>query len=89
MTYKVFVDDNFHHMDEGKRYPAGEFETAEQALAKCHAIVEESLESCRQPGMTPKEVFSNYCAFGDDPWIPGVEFSAWTYAKQLSAEMCD
>jgi hypothetical protein len=83
VTYMVFVDDNFHFMNEDERYPAGAFETAEAAIAKC--IVRASIESCRKRGMMPEEVFSNYCAFGEDPWVlPGDEFSAWTYAKQLT-----
>lgn len=85
-TFRVFVDDNFHYQDASERYSAGEFATAEEALAKCRAIVRESVESCREPGMDAEEVFKNYVAFGDDPWIPGVKFSAWTYAKELAAE---
>lgn len=27
MTYKVFVDDNYHYMDKDKRYTHGEFAT--------------------------------------------------------------
>ena len=29
MTYKVFVDDNFHYMDESERYALGEYATLE------------------------------------------------------------
>jgi hypothetical protein len=35
VTYKVFVDDNFHYQDPSERYCAGEYETATEALAKC------------------------------------------------------
>jgi hypothetical protein len=68
VTYKVFVDDNFHYQDPSERYCAGEYETATEALAKCKKIVRESLESCREPGMTPTEVYDQYVRFGYDPW---------------------
>ena len=85
MTYTVFVDDNFHFLDEDERWCAGEFATAEEALAKCRKIVEESVDHCAEPGMTAEEVYEAYVSFGDDPFIKGVEFSAWGYAKQLAA----
>ncbi len=84
MTYAVFVDDNFHYQDEDERDYIGEFATAEEAIAKCKEIVRESVESCREPGMTAEEIYKGYVSFGDDPWIQGVEFSAWGYAKQLA-----
>jgi len=84
MTYAVFVDDNFHYQDEGERYCAGRFATAEEALAKCKEIVRESVENCHKPGMTAEASYKNYVDFGDDPWIQGVEFTAWGYAKQLA-----
>jgi hypothetical protein len=84
MTYKIFVDDNFHFMDEDERYCAGEFETAAEALAKCRQIVEADIENCAKPGMTAAEIYDAYTSFGDDPFIKGVEFSAWTYAKTIA-----
>jgi len=84
MTYTVFVDDNFHYQDESERDYIGEFATAEEAIAKCKEIVRASVEHCRKPGMTAEEIYKNYVGFGDDPFIMGVEFSAWDYAKQLA-----
>ena len=34
--------------------------------------------------MTAEEVYEAYISFGDDPFIKGVKFSAWDYAKQLA-----
>jgi len=45
MTYQVFVDDNFHFMDESERYNLGEFSTREEAIATCKKIVDEYLIS--------------------------------------------
>jgi hypothetical protein len=82
--YTVFVDDNFHLLAEDERWCAGEFATAEEALAKCRKIVEESVDHCAEPGMTAEEIYESYVDFGDDPFIMGVKFSAWGYAKQLA-----
>jgi hypothetical protein len=85
MTYKVIVDDNFHFMDEQERTAHGEFKTLDAAIEACKKIVDEYLALAYTPGMTAKDLYSNYVAFGDDPWIgggDGVPFSAWNYAKQ-------
>jgi hypothetical protein len=36
--YVVFVDDNFHHMDESERYKLGEFSSCEEATEACKKI---------------------------------------------------
>ncbi|MGI9402964.1 MAG: hypothetical protein ACR2OF_00455 [Hyphomicrobium sp.] len=87
MTYEVFVDDNFHFMDESERYCAGQFATAEEALAKCREIVRASVENSHKPGMTADEIYENYVSFGEDPFIMGVKFEAWDYAKELAAKV--
>ncbi len=89
MTYTVFVDDNFHFLDEDERWCAGEFATAEEALAKCRKIVEESVDHCAEPGMTAEEIYESYVDFGDDPLIMGVKFSAWGYAEQLAKHFAE
>ena len=33
--YTVFVDDNFHYMDESERYKLGEFVDCASAVAAC------------------------------------------------------
>jgi hypothetical protein len=93
--FKVFVDDNFHYMDESERYQLGEFLTLEEAIAASRKIVDEYLLSAYQPGMTAESLYQSYVAFGEDPFIlavPGqgaaVLFSAWEYAKQRCQELC-
>ena len=44
MKYTVFVDDNFHFMDEGERCKLGEFKSAEAAIAAARKIVDEFLK---------------------------------------------
>ena len=89
-SYIVFVDDNFHFMDEDERYQLGEYETYEAAVRACQAIVDAFLESGLKPGMTASELYAGYQQYGEDPFvIPNDRnFSAWDYAKKRSDEIC-
>jgi hypothetical protein len=89
--FELFVDDNFHYMDEEARYKVGSFASYSVALAKAKAIVDEFLEGSHQPGMTSKELYKGYVGFGEDPFIvPAGEpyFSAWDYARARCMELC-
>jgi hypothetical protein len=89
--FELFVDDNYHYMDEESRYSVGLFASYSEALAKAKAIVDEFIESSHQPGMTSKELFEGYVGFGEDPFIvPAGEpyFSAWDYARERCKELC-
>jgi hypothetical protein len=90
--YEVYVDDNFHFMDENERYKLGEFETCDEATAACKKIVDEFLETGYKKGMSFKELYEGYVGFGEDPFIVSGDkacfFSAWGYAKKRSAELC-
>jgi hypothetical protein len=94
MSYKVFVDDNFHYMDEDERYFLGEFDTAEAAVAACQKVVNEWLEEHYKPGMTAAELSTQYAFFGEDPFIMGggsgeVLFSAHQYASDQIEKMAE
>ena len=67
--YEVFVDDNFHFLDESERYRLGAFETCEEAVAVCKKIVDEFLEKGYKKGMSFKELYEGYTGFGEDPFI--------------------
>jgi len=90
--YEVYVDDNFHYMDESERYRHGEFETCEEATAACKKIVDDFLEKGYKEGMSFEELYGGYTGFGEDPFIVSDDkdcfFSAWSYAKKRSAELC-
>jgi len=89
--FELFVDDNYHYMDESSRYRVGSFTSYGEALAKAKAIVDEFLESSHHPGMTSGELFEGYVGFGEDPFIvPAGEprFSAWDYARERCMELC-
>ena len=83
--YTVYVDDNFHYMDESERYKLGEFEDCASAVAACQRVVDEFLNQAAST--TPHDrLLESYVMFGEDPWIqsddPECRFSARDYARQ-------
>jgi hypothetical protein len=93
--YQIFVDDNFHYMDEDERIAGDVFDTAEAAIAAAKMIVDESLrhEYRQNPGLSAEELWDYYTGFGDDPFIrsdphdPDCKFSAWDYAEERAKEI--
>lgn len=92
MGYQVFVDDNYHYMDESHRYTRGTFESWEEAVACCREIVDRCLAEQHEPGMTAEQLWGRYTMYGEDPFIVPVSeehrFSAWSYAKERAVELC-
>ncbi len=94
--YRVFVDDNFHYMDESERFPLGTYNTLEEAIAVCKKRVDDYLLESYTPGMTHARLAEMYFFFGEDPWVStppedhhtGVPFSAYKYASQRITEIC-
>lgn len=93
--YRILVDDNFHYQEEDARREHGVFDTRDEALAECRALVEQSLAAAYRPGMTAEQLYDAYVGFGDDPFIVIIDgrddqakFSAWTYAKERCAAIC-
>ena len=89
----LFVDDNFHFMDEGERIGPIEFDTSDAALAEARRIVDVDLAGYFKPGMTAAQVYELYVAFGDDPFIvsddPAAQsVSARRYAERRCKELC-
>lgn len=97
MPYTVFIDDNFHYMDESERYALGEFPTLDAAIEASRRVVDDYLSSAYEPGMTIAALLTSYLSFGEDPYIvasprdpeaPGVLFSARDYARQRCEALC-
>jgi hypothetical protein len=90
--YAVWIDDNFHHMDEEERYQDGEFDNCESAIARCKEIVDEFLLSFYKTGMSARELWELYTGFGDDTFIVtrdrDCSFSGWNYARERCEEIC-
>ena len=78
--YKVYIDDNYHSMDESERYEVGSYNSLEKALEKCKKITIRSLEDLYEKGITPEKLSAQWSMFGEDPFIVGgggpVPFSA-------------
>ncbi|WP_455756456.1 hypothetical protein [Sulfurimonas sp.] len=92
MSFKVFIDDNFHHWNEAERYEQGEYDTYELAESICKTIVNEFHISAYKDGMSANELYEQYTRYEEDPYIISeqmqVNFSAWDYAKIRSFEIC-
>lgn len=90
--YIVYIDDNFHFMDENERYKGGEFDDCESAKKHCMEIVDAFLIKGYQRGMDWNELLSSYKGFGEDPWVSSsdadCQFSAWDYAEKRCQEIC-
>lgn len=97
MSYRVLVDDNLHYLDENYRRSLGEFPTYSEALAVCQELVDRFLGHEYVPGMTERALYFRYMMFGREPFLvngtdeaeaqPG--FSAWDYARERCADLCE
>lgn len=90
----VYVDDNYHYMDEDSRHTAGEFDTWEKAVTLAKKIVDETVIVAINDGLAPEESYDYYVMFGEDPWIVtnGTEphdacIAAWSYARERCHEL--
>lgn len=87
--YIVYVDRNDRDGAEEEQVILGEFSSQEDALAAARQVVDDYLLRSYQPGILPQELFDAYAMYGEEPWIPGIEFRAWEYAIQRSGEICE
>jgi hypothetical protein len=68
-SYRVLVDDNFHHMDDRERWTLGTFASCEEALAACRRLLDAWLREAWETGMTAEPLYAKYTRFGEDPFI--------------------
>ena len=89
--YKVFVDDNFHYMDESERYLHGEFGSCDTAIEACKRIVDAFFLSYDLESATPEYLLQQFAFFGEDPFIVSTDadcrFSARDYASRRCREL--
>lgn len=90
LKYEVYVDDNFHYRDEEERYKKGEYDTEEEAVAVMTSIIDECIVPVYEskPDISAEDLLNGYQMFGDTPFCPISDFSAWAYAKQLCNNLC-
>ena len=90
--FTVYVDDNYHYMDEDERWTLGVFGSAAEAVSAAKDLVTKSVEHMHEAGMSAEQVFARYQAFGDDPFVVGDgaecrSFHAWTFAEEESQRL--
>ena len=90
--YRLFVDDNFHYMDESERYLKGTYETEQEAVAVAKRIVDEFLLANQYYCKSATELDELYREFGHDPFIisdskQASDFSAWQYSAERCREL--
>ena len=90
--YKIYLDENSHYLDENDRQYLGAYETAEDAIKAAEGIIDESLRQNYEPGLKPEQLYKQYRAYGEDPFIvsddKNIDFSAMVYAKYRCKEIC-
>ena len=90
--YTVFIDDNFHFMDDSERLRHGEYQTYDEAVDACKKIVNDSLNHLYSPGMSRTELYNQYVSFGDDPYVSpngqASHFSARDFAQMQCEVIC-
>lgn len=72
-------------MDKSAEYNSGTYDSYEEAVAKCKAILDDFLESAYQPGETAEQLYGTYVMFGETPIIWGKDlgtFDSNVYARK-------
>lgn len=91
MTYKVYVDDNYHYMDQDHRYELGTYASYDEAIEASKKIVDAFLIENKSSFETADELCASYCMFGEDPFIMAKvtfkKFSARSYAAFKCKEL--
>lgn len=90
--FSVFIDDNFHYMDESERVLHSTFTSYQTAVEAMKVIIDRSLLDLYKPGMAAEELYSLFTGFGEEPFITPLDgnsmFSARTYARTRCDEIC-
>jgi len=87
-VFRVLIDENAHtNSSRDGRYFHGEYKTHEEAVSECKKVVDEFLVGAYKVGMSSFELLSTYKLYGEDPFIEGGSFSAWTYAEKRSLDI--
>jgi hypothetical protein len=69
--FELFVDDNYHHMDEEERYLHGTYETYDEAVVSAKKIIDNFFANPECRKRTAEQLFSGWAHFGDNPFIVG------------------
>lgn len=90
--YTVYVDDNYHYMDESERRKHGKYKTYKRGVKVAKKLVDRYLASAYWPWMSEEKLLRSYTGFGPDPFVVPDDgdpsFSAFTYAKERCRIIC-
>ena len=81
--WRVRILDLSGAAEEGITEEVGGFPDLEQANAFARAYVRDSLERCRAPGLSAKEVLDVWFAFGEDAQVIDAGDEGWRSANEL------
>lgn len=84
--YIVRVIDHAHYMEEDGEYTRGEFDTREEAEAKCKEIIDASLVELFSVGMQEEELLKQFLVYGEEAQCEG--FESMEYIKARCHELC-
>jgi hypothetical protein len=87
--YTVFVDDNFHYMDESKRYEDKSYAVLEEAINRCREITIRSLKEMYMKGMDGNKLRLHWLLFGEDPFIPRTGTMAFSAREFITEKLCE
>ena len=81
--WRVRILDLSGGAEEGIVEEIGGFPTLMQANAFARRYVRDSVELCRAPGMSAKDVLEAWFAFGEDALVVDAEQGGWRSATEL------
>ena len=81
--WRVLIHDLSLGAEDNVLEEVGGFHTLMQANSFARRYVRDSVERCRVPGMTPKEVLEAWFAFGEDAEVADAGESGWRSANEL------
>lgn len=71
-------------MDQSEEYNSGTYDTYNEAVAKCKAILDDFLESAYQHGEAAEQLYNTYVMYGETPVVWGDnlgDFNSNEYAR--------
>ncbi len=92
MSYRVYLDANFHQMDTSARTMTGEYSNHEEAVTAARELIDGILESEYRDSMSAEELLHAYVTRGEEPFIlpedSNSAFNARDYATVRCQYLC-
>jgi len=86
---QIIFDDLFHNVDPLERYSITVFGGVRSGVRDAKRAINDDLKGIVEanPGITPRELFSMWCSFGEKPTVSGSGFDAYDYAKKRAQRL--